>query len=797
MEFLSNSNTPEVTDKAIWAMADENNFEAIITALLKAGVNENSMGEILFTLAKQAITQERLNSGRIILQFLVNSLDNKAETFPLIKIVGDLYKLEKNYKMAREYYRKLPMEQENISLYLQTFDLKVDFDALLNVRNQLLVQIEKSNRQQVHDIVDEIVKSFMMINSGLLEEHKKRYDKNLTFLEKFAPAIAARLPSKYNYGTGTTLEQFTIKIADDFYGREKGIWFKIINRPESELDQDSLNKNENILVRCPDQSSCLNFVKNLAAIGKTFYRHGCLVIMDLQILVQIMAVYDLAHIEDSAFVIRIVDENNLKDDLRKILLQEKVVFTSTMVNNYGPNQQYYEQILRPLLHESEKEIMADIDICKRKLAALYPRNFHKKVVKKIKNGKKLRVLFYTSRYSTYVQYSIRDMAEGFRLLGHKVFIEQEKEKAACGIRMDVALGNLCKFRPDIIFSIDHLRYELPYIPQSIPFITWVQDLLPNIYAIDDPLTITDQDYIFSFAKKWADNYLSNPKIFKQKKLFVLPVIVDSKIYCPLPDVEKTYDVTFVTHLYAPADTLYAIAWEEFTDESSPLEQQLIQQLVAELETYSLSMLRELQMYEQARKGLIVSLCEKNNLPVTGKLLKIVNWLSHDNKPHPFWYHIHLLIKMNPVSNLLKNNVAVKVFGKNWEKYPNTRHAAMGVIENGAKLNKLFNQSRINLNASPGTTYHMKAPEVIAAKSFMLTCRIPAALDSMPIEDFFEKDKEVVLFDDENDLLEKVNFYLAHPEDRQKIAAKAYEKYNKKYSCQASVLNILAAIKNTS
>jgi spore maturation protein CgeB len=99
-------------------------------------------------------------------------------------------------------------------------------------------------------------------------------------------------------------------------------------------------------------------------------------------------------------------------------------------------------------------------------------------------------------------------------------------------------------------------------------------------------------------------------------------------------------------------------------------------------------------------------------------------------------------------------------------------------------------SRINLNLSPGTSYHMKVPEVIATSNFMLTRRIDRQWDTMPITDFFEENNEIILFDDELDLIKKASFFLKNKTERESIAKAAYHKFINHYSLNKSTRAIL-------
>ena len=61
--------------------------------------------------------------------------------------------------------------------------------------------------------------------------------------------------------------------------------------------------------------------------------------------------------------------------------------------------------------------------------------------------------------------------------------------------------------------------------------------------------------------------------------------------------------------------------------------------------------------------------------------------------------------------------------------------------------------------------------------------------------FFPK-KELVFYHDKEDLVNKINFFIAHPKLRQKIAKKGYEKYVKLFNEQEIAKYILSVATNT-
>ena len=103
--------------------------------------------------------------------------------------------------------------------------------------------------------------------------------------------------------------------------------------------------------------------------------------------------------------------------------------------------------------------------------------------------------------------------------------------------------------------------------------------------------------------------------------------------------------------------------------------------------------------------------------------------------------------------------------------------------------EIFRRSRINLNFTRGNLTPLdrhltinrrvrqvkgRAPKIALCGSFILSEYAPG------IEKLFDIGTEIDVFHDENELVEKVRFYLAHEEMREKMAAKAYARAIEQY-----------------
>lgn len=109
---------------------------------------------------------------------------------------------------------------------------------------------------------------------------------------------------------------------------------------------------------------------------------------------------------------------------------------------------------------------------------------------------------------------------------------------------------------------------------------------------------------------------------------------------------------------------------------------------------------------------------------------------------------------------------------------------------GRDLHLLLSQSKIILNITRSTFYgvetglNLRIFEALAARCFLLTdyCN--------ELNDLFIIGEEIETYRSTEELVDKVDYYLAHDIDREKIAQKGYERYLKQYTWDARVKEML-------
>jgi len=131
--------------------------------------------------------------------------------------------------------------------------------------------------------------------------------------------------------------------------------------------------------------------------------------------------------------------------------------------------------------------------------------------------------------------------------------------------------------------------------------------------------------------------------------------------------------------------------------------------------------------------------------------------------------------------LIANGIKVKVFGKGWDQYADTRPCWGGYVSHKDML-EVISRSKINLNflwtsaEKDRCTIKARTLELSACKAFQL---------SNPTDEFLNYgfvDKEnIAVFHDMGHLLKQVRYYLQLDEERDNIAQAAYEHVLKEHT----------------
>ncbi len=116
---------------------------------------------------------------------------------------------------------------------------------------------------------------------------------------------------------------------------------------------------------------------------------------------------------------------------------------------------------------------------------------------------------------------------------------------------------------------------------------------------------------------------------------------------------------------------------------------------------------------------------------------------------------------------------------------------MGVAFYETEMNLAFYLSKINLNITLRSIKNgipLRCMDIMGSEGFLLTNY------QKDMYDFFEEGKDFVMYEDDDDLVNKIKYYLANEEERKEIAKNARKKIRENYTFDHIMNEIMDIVK---
>jgi len=356
-------------------------------------------------------------------------------------------------------------------------------------------------------------------------------------------------------------------------------------------------------------------------------------------------------------------------------------------------------------------------------------------------------------------------------LGHTVF---EYDRQFNNYEVDAELMQELVFMKhqrniEAFFTFDYYPFlaSVAYV-LKIPYIAWLFDS-PQ-WSVYSPTRDYETNYIFTFDK-------SEYEFLKRigcKRIFHMPLAGDSEEFQKIIRSDKAepfYDVSFVGSLYSKTD------YDEIKFVDEYFEGYLTGVMAAQHQLYGYNLIEALLSEDDA-----------------SRILKLVG------KPIPAEYHINptqaatyiLERKLSSKERidylqLIGNKYDLYLFsGDSKSKEVNARF--MGTVDHDTRMPVVFNHTKINLNFTTRNIHSgvpLRVLDVLASEGFLLTAYQPE------IDELFENGKELVMFSDEREMMEAIEYYLNHDDERKAIARNGYKKVAEHFTYEKMLSKMIA------
>lgn len=336
-------------------------------------------------------------------------------------------------------------------------------------------------------------------------------------------------------------------------------------------------------------------------------------------------------------------------------------------------------------------------------------------------GRPLRVLGFTTRYSTVIRYALSDLGRAFARRGCQFKLVMHPDSHSNSVDLH---GALAQDDFDLIVVINHLRCEYAgVIPAHAPYVCWMQDHMDQFCSRDAAETVNELDLIISHAPHvMADLYGYPIDRFLASNNLTDP---DTYSNAPLPEDELAphrCDVSFVSH--------GAGTPEQLIDEIS--------------HTAPLAFKRYLQRFLELVQA---SLKDSGWITSQGLLPLLLQAEAESGHPRldPHIRRAHVFPQLMRLYDRIFRHQALewtarwakscnrsfRIYGRGWERHPTLNSFAAGEIEAGRPLRAVFQASAVSLQLNGYASLHQRMLDSLAAGGFVLARYNPADFIRQP------------------------------------------------------------------
>ncbi len=387
----------------------------------------------------------------------------------------------------------------------------------------------------------------------------------------------------------------------------------------------------------------------------------------------------------------------------------------------------------------------------------------------------MNILFY--RYNSICE---PDVIAVMKRLGHTVTeITEEMRNKELGARgqMNLVSAALKKQESQMVFSINFF----PVVSEvcnifHIPYVCWI---------VDSPVM---ELYSHSLRNGWNRIFLFDYALYEEfrpenpKGIFYLPLGADYARLDPLlenitkKDKEKyAAEVSFIGSLYTekcPYNRLKEESW---------MKGYLDGVIQAQLKVYGYNFLEECITDEILQQF-------KEKVP----FYQFPEKANHNDRAA--MAHLYLGNKVTEQERLqllkrVSEEFSLDLYtASDFSPLPKANYR--GLARSTTEMPKIFRLSKINLNFTSKpirTGIPLRLWDILGAGGFALTNY------QSEIPEYFEVGKDLDIFASEEELVEKIRYYLEHEEEREEIARNGYQKAKEKYSLELRVKQILQTV----
>lgn len=410
-------------------------------------------------------------------------------------------------------------------------------------------------------------------------------------------------------------------------------------------------------------------------------------------------------------------------------------------------------------------------------------HYYKNLFHKEPSG--IKVLLVTSIHTDLNQFIVKSWYQAFIELGYtaKLLIENEPYEQVTNSSI---WEQLYEFRPDVVFQINHAADILnaEEVRKSLLWIMRYRDTA-NI-SLEQPGYDYNNMFILPALMDWPEE-LVDIGIPENRILYTLEGI-DISVFAKKENINKQYACDIVTVNNSAGNELFRLKFYLKRLKEGKL-QGIIHELYAQMEEMAPN-----DEFIYTDSDFLKLLDEK----LTGKGIQITD----AGEKYFLWFYWALVnsfyrrrvMEWIVDAKITKN---IKVWGSGWSKLEKFKDFSMGIARHGEELSDIYRSSKISLCDTLVWNTHERNFEILSSGGFPLVKSIERdpqkKVDCMT--NYFKENEEIVLFYNKDDLLNKVQYYLDNPQERERIAENGRNVVIRDFSNTAVAERTMDFIKN--
>lgn len=323
------------------------------------------------------------------------------------------------------------------------------------------------------------------------------------------------------------------------------------------------------------------------------------------------------------------------------------------------------------------------------------------------SGSPLRVLIPTTRYSTFVQHSCRDLAEALTSLGCRaeVLIESEADAAISAVALIRAIE---RFDPDLVLQINYTRpRDSACIPAQVPLACWVQDAMPHLFDAARGSEQGELDFLVGHLHAEFFERFGYPR----ERALYSPVLVSPVKFHPGPvnaalAQRHACEIAYVSHQSETPEAACERIARQWTGDRAKAMAAATRALLAPLSGLMEAGLDQ-WLYQGVERAAEESVCAALGHEAPAEVLAKFRMAV----AHPIAERMMRHRMLAWAAELCdERGWRLHLYGRGWAQHPTLARFAQGELPHGEDLRASYQCARLHLHASLGTLQHQRVLE---------------------------------------------------------------------------------------